>query len=270
MGLTLNNALSALSLASAISAQHAPGVVHLPVSRTSHRPSFQQAVQRRASGDFSAVDLKNLDLAYTIDISIGGQTTSVVLDTGSSELWVDPDCSTASRAEMSTNTVDSDVTSPEYCESIGRYDPSSSSTAEALDEGAVFGYADDTTVEVDYYTDTIGIGNLTLSGQQFGVANASNATALGIMGMGPSSAYGYNLTQQPYSLILDSMVSQGQIASRTFSLDLRDLDNSTGSIIFGGVDTKKFLNMMEPVALDSVQMKGVSQTGEEVDFTNYG
>lgn len=267
-------ALLALSLVPSASAFQGapPGVVHVPVARSGgQRPSLhQQAVQRRASGKFASLDLKNLESTYTIDISIAGQSTSVVLDTGSSELWVDPDCSTASRVGDDENAVDSDASSPDYCESIGRYDPSSSSTAEDLNEGAVFGYADYTTIELNYYTDTIDIGGLTISKQQFGVAKVTNATALGIMGMGPSSLAGYNTSQQPYSLILDSMASQGQIASRAFSLDLRDYDNSTGSIIFGGLDNKKFSGSLQTLPLESVQMKGESQTGEEVTFTDYG
>lgn len=61
--------------------------------------------------------------------------------TGSFELWVDPVCDTASRTGDTTdsddgNASDSDSSSPAYCERIGRYDPSSSSTAEALNKGS--------------------------------------------------------------------------------------------------------------------------------------
>lgn len=36
------------------------------------------------------------------------------------------------------------------------------------------------------------------------------------------------------------MASQGLIASRAFSLDLRSVDSPNGSLIFGGIDTGKF------------------------------
>lgn len=270
-------ALLALFLVPSVSALQAPGAVNVPVARGGQRPSLGQMMQKRASSKFAAVDLANLDSAYTINISIAGQSTSVVLDTGSYELWVDPDCSTASRVNStgsdggdSNSATDSDVTSPQYCESIGRYDPSSSSTAEALDKGSVFRYADSTTIEVNYYTDTIDIGGLTITKQQFGVANVTNATALGIMGMGPSSTAGYNQSQQSYSFILDSLASQGQIASRAFSLDLRDYDNSTGSLIFGGLDNKKFSGSLQTLPLESVQMTSKTSTGQSVTFTDYG
>lgn len=55
---------------------------------------------------------------------------------------MDPDCDNASRTGDDTDSdagdgSDSDVSSPGYCKRIGRYDPSSSSTAEALNEGSM-------------------------------------------------------------------------------------------------------------------------------------
>lgn len=231
-------------------------------------------IRRRASGKHSAVDLENLSNGYSINISIAGQETSVILDTGSSELWVDPDCSTAARGNVtdSDGVSGNEAGSPDYCESIGRYDPGSSSTSENLEKGDVFVYADHTTIELNYYTDNIDIGGLKISGQQFGVANVTNATALGIMGMGPNGAYGYNSSSQPYSLILDSMASQGLISSRAFSLDLKNYDNATGSIIFGGLDKKKFLGSLQTLPLESPQMSaGIYGDGSSGDkHASYG
>ena len=86
----------------------------------------------------------------------------MVLDSGSSELWVDPDCSTASRAseggDGEAETVDSPTTDPAFCEAVGRYDPSKSDTAERIDSSTTFQYADYTSVTINYYQDTIDIG----------------------------------------------------------------------------------------------------------------
>lgn len=41
------------------------------------------------------------------------------------------------------------------------------------------------------------------------------------------------------------MVAQSLIASRAFSLDLRDVDSPDGALIFGGVDTGKFIGSLE-------------------------
>ena len=92
------------------------------------------------------------------------------------------------------------------------------------------------TVQTPLTTDKVaylGTG-MTIENQIFGVANASNQTALGIMGIGPSSLDGFNKSK-PYGLILDSLATQGHINSRAFSLDLRDYDNSTGTPRFQGL-----------------------------------
>lgn len=59
---------------------------------------------------------------------------------------------------------------------------------------------------------------------------------MGIMGLSPPTS----ILDISYSLVLDSMVSQGLIASRAFSLDLRSVTSPNGSLIFGGVDTGKY------------------------------
>lgn len=112
-----------------------------------------------------------MDLGYTINISIAGQSTSMILDTGFSNLWVDPICrATASRKSARNRVRDNVFTSQQYCESVGLYDPSSSSTAEALGRYRILEYADGSIVGLKYYADTIDIGGLTISKQQFGVA----------------------------------------------------------------------------------------------------
>lgn len=45
------------------------------------------------------------------------------------------------------------------------------------------------------------------------------------------------------------MVEQGLIDSRAFSLDLRDIDSPDGSIIFGGLDTGKYVGSLEKVPI---------------------
>lgn len=225
--------------------------------------------QKQESGNLFLVSLRNMEFGYTAKISIAGQSTSVVLDTGADHLWVDPICPTAPRRRAYNCVRDSAITSPQYCESVGLYDPSSSSTAEAPGRYRIFEYADGSTVGIEYYADTIDIDGLTISKQQFGVAMVSYTPTVGIMGMGPSFIHGYNTSRQPYSLILDSMASQGQIESRAFSLNLGGYDDSTGSINFGGLDKKKFSGSLQTLPPESVQQKGVSQAGEEVALTGY-
>lgn len=83
------------------------------------------------------------------------------------------------------------------------------------------------------------------------------------MGIGPSP-FGFNNSGM-YPLILTNLAQQGVIKSAAFSLDLRDYDNATGSIIFGGVDKKKYTGALTQIPFETVQLQ--SSGGDK--FTDY-
>lgn len=103
--------------------------------------------------------LYNINIAYVIEskkssphtnqfliilVSVGTpqQTIDVVLDTGSSELWVDPTCANSYN--------------PARCDTLPRYDPNNSSTA--VDEGQPFSIQYGTgATSGEYLLDTVNI-----------------------------------------------------------------------------------------------------------------
>ena len=93
----------------------------------------------------------------------------------------------------------------------------------------------------------------TITNMEFGLGLSANATD-GIMGVGFVS--GEAIVQvpggQPYPNLVDTMVAEQFIESRTFSLYLDDQDASTGVILFGGVDTDKFYGTLAtfPINVD--------------------
>lgn len=262
-----SSALSVGSLAS-LDADTGLGFVQVPVQQTGQQSNGAPTIWHRANDKFSEVDFGALFLLYSINISIAGQDTTVMLDTGSFELWVDPDCSKAG-GDVSPEDV---AHSPEFCKSIGRYDPELSPTAKNLQQGGHLLYGDNATVDFNSYTDNVRIGGLEISEQQFGVANASHSYAVGVMGMGPNVDYGYNSSSKLHNLVLDSMASQGLIASRAFSLDLRKYGDETGSIVFGGLDQKKFQGSLQTLPLESPKTPaGVYGSGiPNETITTYG
>ena len=98
----------------------------------------------------------------------------------------------------------------------------------------------------DYVTDTFSIGGTTLESLQFGIGYTSSSVE-GILGIG----YQINEVQvgragkAAYNNLPAQMVADGLIQSNAYSLWLNDLDASTGSILFGGVDTAQYTGSLQ-------------------------
>ncbi|KAK3332881.1 aspartic peptidase domain-containing protein [Cercophora scortea] len=171
--------------------------------------------------------------SYTIDFEIGtpAQKVTLILDTGSPDLWVNPTCETSGQ--------------PEYCASFPVFDYNSSTTIVDLKVADVLSYGKGN-VTIEYVTDTVTIGSAVIKKQILGIGFGSHDIPMGILGLStsvnPDPAASY-----PY--VLDNMATQGLINSRAFSLDLRSVDNPNGAIIFGGVDTGKFIGTLEKLPI---------------------
>ena len=180
-------------------------------------------------------------------MSIGtpGQSVKVDVDTGSNELWVNPDCHDAKLAQEQV----------QECEKDGRYNQHNSFSASKENissSGLLFG----TTIQygmgnvhLGYIRDRVSIpgsnpdNGIVLENVQFGVATASSELAEGILGLG----FGFNVTLD-YNNILDELVGQGLTDTKAFSLALGNVDADDGGvIIFGGVDTRKFTGTLRTV-----------------------
>lgn len=91
-------------------------------------------------------DTQELTSVMIVEIGNPHQPQYVLLDTGSYELWVNPDC-TALQNEQDQR----------FCQALGHYDASASSTAVSLGENKTLQYGIGS-VTFDYYTETVGLG----------------------------------------------------------------------------------------------------------------
>ncbi|KAK6225013.1 eukaryotic aspartyl protease [Colletotrichum tabaci] len=216
------------------------GFIAMPVRQV--RPDLGHLTKREAI----EVVLRNREFYYSTDIMIGtpAQQVTVLLDTGSSELWVNPDCSTAPSAAQA-----------KQCSAAGQYNPRNSRTPPTGPIGTRrLNYGDpsdpntQTSAEIAYYTDSITMGASVLVNQTFGVVTKSDGIATGIMGLAPDLKAGFE-PGKPYSLVLNSLADQGLIESRIFSLDLRHQSADSGMLIYGGVDKGKFIGELQRVPM---------------------
>ena len=159
-------------------------------------------------------------------VSIGTppQPVFVQLDTGSFELWVNPDCTTVSGADAV------------FCQRVGQYDTTRSSTAASLSTTKTLRYGIGT-ANITYFTDTVTLAGspMALQGVQFGVATASEDAFSGILGIGYGKGYGTK-----YLNFVDQLRAQNATKVKAYTLALGSKDAQEGVIVFGGIDTSKF------------------------------
>ncbi|KAK4244329.1 aspartic peptidase domain-containing protein [Corynascus novoguineensis] len=168
---------------------------------------------------------------YAVEIEIGTppQKVSLIVDTGSPNTWVNPQCETSNQ--------------PSDCRRFPQFDYSESSSINVTNYVDVLRYGLGS-ARIQYVYETLSIGSATITDQLIGIALESESIPLGILGLSPP-VQGVN--EYPY--ILDTMVDQGLIRSRAFSLDLRGVDNPTGALIFGGIDTGKYIGQLAKIPM---------------------
>ncbi|TLD11147.1 hypothetical protein PgNI_05482 [Pyricularia grisea] len=233
------------------SAEFGDGYVRYPLHTSERRRPLGDAAIDRAIMSLVKLEARqsiesgvtNIEdgLIYSVEIGIGTpkQQIEVVIDTGSSELWVNPDCDNIEN-RLST----------QMCKAVVHYEPRNSETAVNLGRTGTITYGSGD-VKFNYVADTVTVGsNTAVRNQTFGVATQSTDIFMGIMGLGLRLG---RTRESNYSLLLESLVEQRHIRSRAFSLDLRSVDSSTGAVIFGGIDTTKFIGDLSKTPMLSPQ-----------------
>lgn len=205
------------------------------------------------------------DTDKTVNIGTPPQTVYAQIDTGSFELWVNPDCSNV------------DSSDSRFCQAIGVYNPRTSSSSATTDESAMLRYGIGS-ANVSYFKDNIALpGGPTMKAVQFGVASASADEFSGILGIGAGD--GFNTD---YPNFIDELAAQGVTQTKAFSLALGSKAEEEGVIIFGGVDTAKFQGKLatlpivpanespDGVARYWVKMNSIGMTPPQGKATTFG
>lgn len=203
------------------------GYLHFPLSRRTAESLIPLAKRQ----SFAATLIDDEDVQYLINITVGTppQPMGVTLDTGSSDLWVP---STSSRPCREGMCYD------------GKFDPDRSSTYNIIAEGAFnITYAGPGDSDAgDWVEESITIGSSsTIKNAILGVA-LDGADSNGVMGVGfdTNEAYPNPSRNGTYPSVLDHMASEGLINRKAYSLYLNDLNETTGTICFGCVDSTKY------------------------------
>ncbi|KAI1764718.1 acid protease [Hypoxylon sp. FL1150] len=199
------------------------------------RQTAPNTLTRRQSNTFTEVITnEKLRGGYFATCSIGtpAQNLTLQLDTGSSDIWV-----------PSSSASVCDDASQGGC-SFGSFDSSKSTTFTVVgkDEFTI-SYVDGSSSSGDYVADTFQIGGATLDNMTMGLGRKTDIP-YGLVGVGYALNEAIVASTQSTSNSYDNlpvlMQKQGLIKTNAYSLWLNDLDANTGSILFGGIDTKKY------------------------------
>ncbi|KAL5606712.1 hypothetical protein BROUX41_003108 [Berkeleyomyces rouxiae] len=192
---------------------------------------------RRSSNDFDIPVYNFSSVSYNVALQIGtpGQTVRVIMDTGSSELWVNPNCDRAQSYSQQ-----------QQCLNSGQYDITQSLTGKSSSLQSQIRYGIGA-VTVRYATDNIALPDSDIRAKDviFGDAVDSHDMNQGILGL--SFGQGYNLN---YPTFIDQLVRLNITNIHGFGLALgTKTDPSGGMLTLGGVDTKKYSGSLhtEPI-----------------------
>ncbi|KAL2813458.1 aspartic peptidase domain-containing protein [Aspergillus cavernicola] len=236
MRITFLSSLAALAvpgLCLSVHESESPHVLRLGLKRN-HFDDPVGRDRRRQKRQTVDVDLYGYSMGgelYSANLTIGTppQRAEVSVDTGSADLWVVHDDNEVCGA------------SGARCNSLGTYDPLSSSSSDTLPDEFTIEYGDQSWAEGYYAVDTLEIADAELPQVQFGVALSSNIDK-GILGIGYSTnvAARYRYPNLPELLVRNNITS-----SNAYSLWLNRLGEDEGNILFGGVNTAHYIGDLQ-------------------------
>lgn len=229
-------------------------------------------LEKRANG-FEEVIIDNQRSFYSVDLQIGmpEQEVTVLVDTGSSDLWVtganNPYCienrdsisgpSNSLVVPRSLATID--------CSTYGVFDASKSNTWNRNSSAPPFfiSYGDTSFASGVWGQDVLHLEDLNVTGLSFAVANRTNST-VGVLGIGlpglEATYTGSSGSSYMYANFPLVLKRSGAIKSNSYSLFLNSLDAEQGSILFGAVDHSKYSGPLYALPLvNTLEDKGYPQ-----------
>lgn len=168
--------------------------------------------------------LHNEGIYYSTDIYVGSnrQHLEVEVDTGSSDLWI----------PASNDKCNS-------CNEYGSFNPTESNTFKNLSEPFHIWYEDKSSALGTFVTDDLAFssdGSPTIDALQFALASHTSQNR-GILGIGIEQQ---EFASSEYPNTPFALANQGIIDKASYSIYLNSQDATTGTILFGGIDTDKF------------------------------
>ncbi|POR32849.1 Elongation factor G, mitochondrial [Tolypocladium paradoxum] len=208
------------------------------------RDALLPRLRRRDGSSFNSSltnDIQRGGYFTTVHVGSSGQELSLQLDTGSSDVWVP-----SNNAATCRNKADGGCP-------LGSFDSSKSSTFDDFGQGLFdILYQDNSSSKGDYFGDRFQIGTASLDNLTMGLG-LETSIPYGLIGVGyVNNEASISTTRATYPNLPVALEHAGLIKTVAYSLWLNDLSASTGSILFGGIDTEKYVGQLTklPVLLN--------------------
>lgn len=207
-------------------------------------------LHKRDNG-FEIVEITNQQSFYSVQLDIGSpfQQVEVLVDTGSSDLWV-----TGANNVYCLGNRNSDILPDDRidCNRYGTFNKSLSDTWTQNKTTTPFfiSYGDTTFASGVWGQDQLHLEDINVTGLSFAVANRTNST-VGVLGIGLPSLEVTNTGRNGYQYDNFPMILKraGAVSSSSYSLFLNNLDEEHGSILFGAVDSSKYTGSLYTIPL---------------------
>ncbi|KAF2395658.1 acid protease [Trichodelitschia bisporula] len=252
-------ATAGLSFSALTAAASTPKVLSLSFSR---RETFtpHPRLNRRGASVTATLYNAQSNLLYLVNATVGTppQSFSLQLDTGSSDIWLPWVEAQACRGRNGINRCGN-----------GAFDDTQSSTfVEQIPDLFEISYVDQTQIVGDYIADVFSIGDVSVVNMTMGLAKQTSEPETsgefqGIVGVGFDQGESiYSQVGRTYPNLISKLKSQKYINTRAYSLWLNDLESTTGSILFGGIDTAKYTGDLTilPIQPDAISKSITSFT----------
>lgn len=217
-------------------------------------------LRKRAGTQQEIIDNSQARGGYFATCTLGtpGQHVTLQLDTGSSDIWVPSSSASVcddNACSLGSCTYHDPLPRPlpplgtlrHFKLILAHYTAvtsGSSSTFQDIDEVFEISYVDGSFSKGDYFTDSFTIANTSVSNLTMGLGS-DTTIPYGLLGIGYALNEAIIDTKESlgaaYHNLPALMMNEGIIATNAYSLWLNDLDASTGSILFGGIDTEKYV-----------------------------
>lgn len=207
------------------------------------------SLQKRLNGTLN-VHLKLIESLFLVNITVGspGQQITVKLDTSEGDLWV-----TESNATCVTIPDNPYAKGTDFCKKTGVFNSSLSKSVKLNLSMGPFGMVDSNYFATGSYAqDHFQVSGTMIPDMIFGLVNASTIV-YGSLGVGPPElelTYS-TVTQMSHSYLNFPMrlKAHGFIYKAAYSLYFKLPELAAGSVLFGGVDHKKYSGQLQTVPL---------------------